>query len=170
LSSPKLFMLCAILSSLLFSVPTVASASASKSEDVATLSIARAEENVSLAYQAVKDAEGARANISGLLSELNEAGELLAKANMSYRIGDFENATFLADASTEKSDSIKIEAYRIRDLALYQGLVNFQSTIAASILSVAAILFISFTGWRLFKRRYYQRVLKLKPEMRSCES
>jgi len=161
-------MVCVVLLILLFSAPV--GASLSNGEDATVLVIASAEENVSLAFQAVRDADAAKANISSLLSRLNEAGELLAKANMSYRTGDFENATFFANASTELANSIKIEAYRTRDLALFQGLVRFQSTLVASILSIGAILFVSFTGWRLFKRRYCQRILKLKPELNSDES
>jgi len=162
---PKLFIVCAILVLL----STIVGAFASNGADAAALAIARAEDNVSSAYQAVKDAEGAGANISGLLSKLNEAGKLLAKANISCRTGNFENATLFADASTEIANSIKIEAYRTRDLASYQGLLRFQFTFAASILSIAAVLFISFTSWRLFKRYYCKRILKLKPEMSSGE-
>jgi len=162
---PKLFTLCVIL----VLVSTIAGTSSSNCADAAALAIARAEDNVSSAYQAVRDAEGAGANISGLLTKLNEAGKLLAKANISCRAGNFENATLFADASTEIANSIKIEAYRTRDLALYQELLRFQYTLTASILSIVAILFISFTTWRFFKRYYCKRILKLKPEMSSGE-
>lgn len=155
-----------VLASSAIAVRSVASAR----EDEATLAVTEAEKNLGLAYQAVRDAEIAGANLSGLLFQLNEAAELLAQANMLYRIGDFENATIFANASTEMADNVKIEACRTRDMALYQRAQSFQFALAESILGIGIVICGSLVSWRLFKRRYHQRVLKLKPEVSSDES
>lgn len=139
-------------------------------EDEATLAITAAEKNLGLAYQATRDAEVAGANLSGLLFQLNEAAELLVQANVSYRIGDFNNATIFANASTEIANKVRIEAYKARDIALYERVERFQFALTESILGIGIVICGSFLGWRLFKRRYYQWVLKLKPEMGSDES
>lgn len=48
-------------------------------------SIAAAEERIVVCYRAVADADEAGANTSALLAALNEAGELLSRANLAYK-------------------------------------------------------------------------------------
>lgn len=142
----------------------------SATEDEATTAIIEAETNLGLAYQAIRDAEEAGANLSSLFVQLNEAAELLAQANISYRTGDLDDATNLASASTVIANNLKIEAYRARDNALYQRIQSFQLALAESILGITMVIAGGFVSWRLFKRRYYRRVLRLKPEISSDES
>ena len=58
---------------------------ANSNQDTASVAIADAEETMISTYEAVLEAEQAGGNVSGLLAQLNEAGEFLASARMSYR-------------------------------------------------------------------------------------
>lgn len=136
----------------------------------AGLAIERAEGVVVSAYQVVLDAEGAGANVSGLLVQLNRAGEFLAQARVSYRAGDFDGAVRSADLCNEIGEGVRGEAEGLKNLAVVQGAQRFRWTMIGSILGVTIIMGASFFGWRIFKLRYYRRVLEMKPEVGSNES
>lgn len=160
--------LCLIF--LIFVSVFVPSASSSDKENEASSVVNEAKKAIVSAYKAVLDAESTGANVSGLLFQLSEAADLLAEANMSHEIDDFYRATLFADKSTEITKDVKIEAYTIRDLALYEYSQRFMFTLAGSIVGILTVLFVSFVGWRFFKRRYCHRILKLKPVVTSDES
>lgn len=44
------------------------------------------------AFVAVSEAEKAGANVTGLLGRLNDGADLLAQANVAYRVGDISGA------------------------------------------------------------------------------
>jgi hypothetical protein len=143
---------------------------ASNSKDTATISIERAENALVSAYQAVLEVEQVGANVSGLLAQLNEAGELLAEAHMAYRLRDFDEATRFADLCYDvgesvknKADELRVEAYRSRTMGLWL-------TMSGSLVGMVAVVFGSFWGWRVFKRRYYEQILRKKPEVAKDES
>src|SRR4030042_446432 len=66
------------------------------SESEATLASNDADGAVALAYTATLKAKNAGANVSDLLTRLDEAGEFLAQAHMAYRSGDFDGAILAA--------------------------------------------------------------------------
>ena len=137
------------------------------SEDVAASAVSRAEDVVASAYEAVLRAEGSGANVSGLLIRLDEAGELLAQAHVSYRLEDFDGAARFADLCGQIGEEVMVEAYDLRSLALEEAVQRFWWTMIGSVLGVVAIVCLSFIGWSVFKRRYYGRVLGMRPEVGS---
>jgi len=139
------------------------------SEDVAALAIEEAEGVMASAYEAVLKAEGAGANVSVLVTRLNDAGDDLAQAHVSYRVGDFEGAARFADLCREIGEGVRVEALGLRDLAVAEAGQRFRWTMTGSIVGVVAIAFLSFLGWNVFKRRYYRRVLGMRPEVVTCE-
>jgi len=144
--------------------------SALSSENVAASAISMAEESVVSSYQAVLEAEAAGANVSDLLARLNVAVEDLAQAHISYRLGDFDGAGRFASLCIDVGEAVKIEAYKLRDLAVEGGRQRFWWTMVGSIIGVGAVVCGSFLGWRVFQRRYFQRVFGMKPEVVSDES
>ena len=134
------------------------------SEDVATSAISRAEDVVASAYEDVLQAEGSGANVSNLLIRLNEAGELLAQAHVSYRLEDFNGAARLANLGSQIGEEVRVEAFELRDQAVLEASRRFRWTMIGSILGVAIVVGASFLGWRIFKRCYYRRVLGMRPE------
>jgi len=140
------------------------------SQVVAASAVSRAEEVLTSAYEAVLEAEGAGANVSALVARLSEAGDLLAQAQVSNRLGDFVGTARLADLCGEIGEEVRIKALELRDLAVEEAGQRFRWTIIGSIVGVVAILCLSFLGWHIFKLRYYRRILEMKPEVVSDES
>lgn len=136
----------------------------------AGLAVERAEGVVVSAYRVVLEAEGAGANVSGLLVRLNRAGELLAQASVSYRAGDFDGAVRFADLCSEIGEGVSSEAEALKNLAVVQGDQRFRWTIITSFLGVAIIVCATFMGWHIFKLRYYRRVSEMKPEVAPGET
>jgi len=168
MSNLRLLLILLVLSAFMSS-PFVLGTHAS-SQMVAASAIEKAEEALASAYEAVLEAEGAGANVSALVARLSEAGELLAQAQVSYRLGDFDGAARFADLCGEIGEEVKVEAYDLRGLALEEAAQRFRWTMIGSIVGVVAILCLSLLGWRIFKRRYYGRVLGTRPEVGSDES
>lgn len=139
-------------------------------EDVAVSAISHAEEVLASAYEAALEAEGAGANVSGLLVRLNDAGEHLAKAHIAYRLGDFDQAGSFANLCSEIGEDVKSEADGLRGAGFESRVTGFWLTIAGSLVGVVAAGLGGVWGWRVFKRRYYQRVLGMKPEVASDDS
>lgn len=142
----------------------------SSNGDLAESTIKNGEHVMVLAYQAVLEAERAGANVSNLFTELNVASEYLAQAQILYRVGDLDNATRFADLCSRTAEKVKSEADLVTNMARVEsgtrlGFVMIGSAITACSISVAGLL-----SWRVFKRRYYQRVLMMKPEVVSDES
>jgi len=127
---------------------------ASNSEDTAVASIEGAENALVFAYQAVLEVEQVGANISGLLVKLNEAGELLAKAHMAYKLEDFDNAISSADQSKDVGIEVENEAYELKNSAWRENIQRLWLTIIGSVLGVIVIVSGSFWAWRFLKRRY----------------
>ncbi len=127
---------------------------ASNSEDTATTSIEGAENALVSAYQAVLEVEQVGANVSGLLAQLNEAGEFLAKAHMAYRLGNFDNATSSADQSKDIGIEVENKAYELKDSAWRENIQHIWLTIMGSVLGVILVATGSFWVWHFLKRHY----------------
>jgi len=139
-------------------------------EDAALSAIKSAELAVDLAYDAVLEAEGAGADVSSLLDELNEGAEALSEAHMSERAGNFDDVTYFANLCCDLVEGIEAEANMLRDAAVVERTQRLFLTSLSSAVAAVCILFGGFFGWRFFKSRYYQRVLKTKPEVASNET
>jgi hypothetical protein len=143
---------------------------ATSEQDEATLALTNAEQVVASTYQVVLETEQAGGDVSGLTAQLNNATEFLGEARVAFRAENFTRAISFANACYNISEKVRIEAYDLRinayrlrsEYAWYMAIV--------SVLSVIGIGFSSFGLWRIFKSRYYRRVLEMKPEVVSNES
>jgi hypothetical protein len=169
MSAAKLLVIFLVISVFVVSSIFVFKAFAS-SEDAASLAISQAEQVLASAFEAVLEAERAGANVSGLLVMLNDAGVFLAKAQVAYRLGDFEEAVGFADLCYEIGEGVKGKAGELRVEAYGPRVIGFWLTMAGSLVGVVAVGVGSVWGWRFFKRRYYRHVLRMKPEVSSDES
>ena len=116
------------------------------------------------------EAEGAGADVAGLLDELNDGAEALSKAYMSHRVGNFDDAIDFANLCCDLVGGIEAEANELQDVAATERNQCLRLNILSSVLVVVCTFYYGFFGWRFFKRWYYQRVLKIKPEVASNES
>lgn len=162
---PVLFVLFVLLSS-----AVVGRVDAPDAENIAVSVVEEAEQAAASAYLAVLEAENVGADVSELLRRLDSAALYLASARMSLRIGDFDGAIGNASFCVEALDEILGDAEVLKDKAAKD--LNEYSLIAisGSIVGVVLVLCVSFFGWRFFKVRYYERVLKTKPEVVESES
>lgn len=140
------------------------------SESVVNSAIERAETAMISAFKVVVEAEDAGGNVSSLLTPLNRAGDFLADARMSYKKGDFERAAYFADLSRNLSEQVKNEAYELRNWAWSENIQYTRFAVTASIFGVSSVILWSFWFWRVLKRWYVRRVLKMKPEVAPADS
>lgn len=120
--------------------------------DAAAISSAR--NTILNCYSAVKEAETAGANITLLVSTLNEAGSLLSQAELAYATGDFNVAFNLASQSQNTLANLIGEANTLRDIATRQQNQDFLITVVGSIIGTFVVMFASFVVWRFLKKKY----------------
>lgn len=117
-------------------------------------SIAAAEENIVVCYRAVADADEVGANATALLAALNEAGELLSRANLAYEMGDFNSTLDFANQSQERLNGFVAQAVVLREAALQQRYWDFMVYVVGSIFGAVVVVCGGFVVWFLLKRRY----------------
>jgi len=152
----KLAMSKLLIASLIFSAsmfPLLAFKVSASSEDVAASAISEAEGAMEWAYEAVLEAEQAGADVSGLLAKLNEAGEYLAAAQMSFRLKDFNETVRFADLSKAVGEVAEMEAYVLTDWASSEGEQRIWFTATGSAIGIMLVVSGSFWLWIFLKKR-----------------
>ena len=162
------FVLVALL--VLTSPSLVTAALAASNQDDAASALKNAEESVASVYQTVLNLKELGGNVSDSISQLNEAVGFLAEAHAAYRLGKFDDTTRLATLCYDTSNNIKERTEKSLIQAAGAQSTNAFIRIAGSVLGIAVVGFCSFWAWRVFQRRYHQRILKMKPEVGSNES
>lgn len=162
---PSSKVLLALTVLLFFMVSNFAPESLASDSDSANSAIAQAESIVASAYEAVLEAEQVGADVSDSLAQLNIAAENLAKAHISHSLGDFENATRFASLCHSIAENVKSEANKLRIEAYGPYVTNLLMKAVMSIVAISGIILASVVGWYAFKRRYYKRMLNMKPEV-----
>ncbi|MEM2105889.1 MAG: hypothetical protein QXV21_05420 [Candidatus Bathyarchaeia archaeon] len=131
----------------------------------ADLALEEAEKDLSSAYVSVAEADGAGANVSELLVRLELAGTLLAEANNAYRVGDYERAYSLAVNCSDAVNGVVSDALSLKseaEEAYNQGLF-FNACVSSVGLSLLFVL--SLFGWMFLRKKYFRRILEMKPEV-----
>ena len=158
----RIFLVSLIL--LAFSTLATTGVCLAVSESEAESKIKEAETAVSSAYVAALEAEKSGADVSGLLTNLTYGGNFLAEAQMCYRNGDFGNAVYNADLSVRSVEGLVGEAGQLKALAMDEYKERSFQTVATSSVAVVVTVLGIVVGWLLLKRRYFEKVLKMKPE------
>jgi CHASE3 domain sensor protein len=120
---------------------------------------------VNQAFTSVLAAEKAGANVSGLLSQLNDANSLLAQAENANTSGDDNTAVNDANAALPIAQQVTRSAQTAKENALASSQNAFWSTIAITIVTAVVFVLALFLVWRWFKRRYIEGLSKAKPEV-----
>ncbi len=105
-------------------------------------------------YRAVADAEKAGANVSSLLITLNEAGDLLSRADLALAEHDYETAFANASKAQQLLSGFADEASALKDDAAERGHSDFLIYFVGSIVGTAIVVLASFLVWRVVKRKY----------------
>lgn len=130
-----------------------------------TTSLQVANDAVEQAFEAILDAETAGANVTILLSDLNDATDLLVRAQNAYQTGDTDTSTIHADAAISIAQQIETSALTAKEDALATGQLALLSTVVITIVASIVFVFLLFFFWRLFRRRYINSLLDAKPEV-----
>ena len=152
------------LLSVLFSILVPSAAGVSRQE-AAVSTVSEAEQFIVQAYEAVVGAESAGAHVSSLLVGLNDAVGLLSEAQVALEVGDFEECIRLAELSREAGSGVGNAARALEVEANYAHANLSWWFAGGSVLGVSIVVLTSFFGYRYFKRRYYKRLLKIKPRV-----
>jgi hypothetical protein len=124
-----------------------------------------AEAALNLAYLGIRELEEAGGNISSILHKLDSSAELLANAFNAYHVGDYDEAYRLGNASYQALEGVGTETSRLKAQA--QQDYNDRLFMTASLSSVVLSVFfvVSLFVWRFIKKRYFRKVLEMKPEV-----
>lgn len=128
-------------------------------------SLIKAENDLASAYVVVAEAERAGANVFELLFRLEFAGALLASANNSYRVGDYDMAYLHATNCSNTVDGVVVEAAGLKLEAGEAYGERLFLTAALSSAGLSGLFVLSLFAWRFFRGKYVKRVLGMKPEV-----
>jgi DNA-binding transcriptional regulator of glucitol operon len=132
-----------------------------------TLKLQEAKNAVEQAFNAVLDAEKAGANVADQLTMLNDAVDLLAQADNSYRTGDNATTIEKANAVFPIAEQVTTDAQNLQEAFLASTQTNFWSTIIYSVIVAIAFVLTLFLVWRHLKRSYFKNLPEVKPEVNS---
>ncbi len=145
-------------------------AMAQADDNHAVSALANSERELASSFQAVSKAADLGANVSKLVAHLNEAGNFLALAKMSYRLGQLNETISYAVLCSDIALNVRNEADTLAADNSGVFLAELRLTIVESLLSLVIVVFGTFWVWRFFKKRYIKRVLDMKPEVVYNES
>ena len=133
--------------------------------DEASSSVGEADVAVRRAFNATLDAERAGANVSGLILRLNEAGEILAEAEIALKDGNSSEAAGKAVQCIGIAESVKGDADVLKASALDEAQTVFWTSLTFSVVGIAVFVVVLVLVWRRFKRGYNRKVLGMKLEV-----
>jgi len=126
----------------------------SADEHDAGLAVASAESKVAECYNFALDAEQAGANVSELLRVLDEAGDLLSKAELAYGVGDYDGAGVYAAQCEGRLAGFEVQAQALRDSASWQRQLDLMVNVVGSAAGTVAVLVGGWLVWRFLKKRH----------------
>jgi hypothetical protein len=127
--------------------------------------ITNADDALKLAFKRVLEAEEAGANVSSLTSDLNEAGESLAEAEVAYRNGNLTGAAGLADRCSALAGTVSVEALALKGSALADSQQAFWLTLVFSTGGASVLVEVLILSWFLFKLERARKLLGMKCEV-----
>jgi nucleoside recognition membrane protein YjiH len=116
------------------------------------------------------EAEKGGANVTSLTEQLNVAAANLTLAYNRLQQQDYNGTVALAEGCRQTTDNVVTQASVLRGLASTAVPLALWTTVLAWVCSIGMIIFVTAFSWRLFKRRYYRRILTMKLEVVPDES
>ena len=122
-------------------------------ENEAKTAVEAAESEVLTCYGAAFEAEKAGANVSVLLSVLDEADWSLSKAKLAYGEGDFDSAVSFANECQSRLNGFVDQATSLRSDAEQAGYLDFMVNFVGSGVGALCIVVGGFALWTFLKKR-----------------
>ena len=126
----------------------------SAGESDAGLAVASAEARVVECYNFALDAERAGANVSELLRVLNEAGDLLSKAELAFGVGDYDGAAVYGAQCEGRLAGFEVQAQALRDSAAWQRQLDLMVNVVGSTVGAVAVLVGGWLVWRYLRKKH----------------
>jgi hypothetical protein len=145
---------------LVLSVPQAFAAGSGEAD----LAISDADDALRGAFVHVSDAEGAGANVSGLMGRLNEAGDALASARAALEMENYSDAVSRADLCMSLAIGVVEDAGVLKADAVATA-SGWWITISFSVVGSVVFVVVLFLVWRWFRRFYAAKLLESRPEV-----
>ena len=143
-----IFCIFLMVSAVLFVPPVLG-----YSENDAKTAVEAAESEVLSCYGAAFEAEKAGANVSVLLSTLDEACWSLSKAKLAYGEGNFDSAFSFANECQSRLNGFVDQAASLRSSAEQAGYLDFMVNFVGSGVSAICVVIGGYVLWIFLKRR-----------------
>lgn len=130
----------------------------------ARASISAAEQNLVSAYNALLEAEKDGANVTSLAEQMTVAGANLTLAHVRLQEKDYGETVAFAENCRQAAENLEAQASVLRDSASVVARLSLWTGVLAWLSSVGIVASATIFSWRVFKKRYYRRVLSMKPE------
>jgi len=138
--------------------------------DAACSKVQAANYAVNQAFNSVFEAEKAGANITSLLTKLNDATTLLSRAENAYKVGDSAAALNNADGALLVAKQVLVVSPIAKEDALTGAQIAFWSNVALTVVALVVLILALFIVWRFIKRGYIKSLSGAKPEVVSDET
>lgn len=122
-------------------------------EDETRAAVEAAESEVLSCYGAVFEAEKVGANVSELLSILDDASWFLSKAKLAYGEGDFDSAVSFANECRSRLNGFVVHAEDLKNGAEQAGNWDFMLNFAGSGVGAVCVVVGGFALWTFLKKR-----------------
>ena len=139
-----------LFAALLYSTLFIGTVSASQGS--AQTAIASAKQAIVNAYASVLQAESADANVNSLIVTLDDAANLLSKAELAYAARDYDSAYSYAGQIQSKLSGVALRADELKQDALSDVSQNSLFTSLSLAVSVA-VLFAGIGVWAFLSKR-----------------
>jgi hypothetical protein len=149
----NLKMFLVVLSLCIFLLLSLTRVCVAHSENEAVAEITEAENTLITAYEAVLEAEKAGANITDLLGNLTEAGDLLSEAKSALSANE-SAAVDLAVESQAKLNGFLAKVDALRAAAAQQRYWDFMVNVVGSIIGSLAVIGGGIVAWNVLNRKY----------------
>ncbi len=135
------------------------------SVDEASVTLSAADQNLNSAFTAVAKAGDSGANVTLLLGKLSVAGDYLSRAQIAFRLGDYDNAYSNALECSNSLAGVFDEAMQLQVSGKNDRNERILLTTVGSGVGLVLLCVIGFFGWRFLSDRYRKQVLNMKPAM-----
>ena len=134
--------------------------------DLTISELQEAENAVELAFNLVLDAEKVGANVTVLIGRLNVATDLLAGAEMAFRVGDVSGA--LEKAAGVFAIAAEVEKDAVSAMGFEASFERYNAGWSIAIISIVAgftFVLLMLIIWRWFTQNYIKGLRDSKPEV-----
>jgi hypothetical protein len=140
---------------------------AAGTSDEASTKMVEADRALQEAFKKVLVAEEAGANVADSISKLNEAGQLLTKAEIAYGNGDISEAVENANSSILIANAVENDALTMEASAEANGQRALWQSLMLSLVWVSVFIITLLIVWKKFNHNWNRRLSAMKPEVPS---